>query len=101
MRQKHANHIPLRCAVGAVYEIPLSCNLRAKMNTEIKEWNGMFMLAKPHNACCTNDHLGEHRLPIQKNTALHLPLHRASCECEVLLKNTRILGRSRESWLEN
>ena len=78
--KKHAKPF-LRCAVGTVYEIPLSCG---------KVYIGQ-------TGRCTNNRLREHSLSIRNGTWSHLPFHCASCGCTPQFDRTRLFARSRDA----
>ena len=68
----------MTCAVGVVYEIPLTCG---------KVYIGQ-------TGRCVNDRAREHERSVKNNLTLHLPAHCRTCACEPELSSIRILGRS-------
>ena len=70
----------LKCSVGVVYKIPLSCG---------KVYIGQ-------SGRCINDRVREHALSMRNGTGSHLPHHCKECSCEPLLNSTSILRRSKD-----
>lgn len=68
------------CAVGVVYEIPLTCG---------KSYIGQ-------TGRCLNNRLREHAQNLKSNNGAHLTAHCDSCtKCEPRFSETKILGKSR------
>lgn len=76
--KKHS-HRYVECAVGVVYEIPLSCG---------RSYVGQ-------TGRCVNDRAREHELSIGKIQGAHLATHCLSCCCEPRFKEIKILKKSK------
>lgn len=77
---KH-NRCYVDCAVGVVYELPLSCG---------KSYIGQ-------TGRCVNQRAREHELTLTNDKGAHLPAHCAVCGCVPLFARLKVLGRSRET----
>lgn len=77
--KRHGKHY-CSCAVGVVYEIPLTCG-------------GVYI---GQTGRCINDRAREHEKSLENGGGLNLSTHCKDCNCEPMLNGIRILGRSRD-----
>lgn len=79
--QKKHTRPYVKCTTGVVYEIPLSCG---------KTYVGQ-------TGRCVNDRAREHELSLKNKGNAHLPAHCVACNCEPLLREIQIIGRSSDT----